>query len=178
MLRSYSVSLSVSVCQNMSQSRAATSIRTTAEGWRVLVRDPVMQDSTTEATCVYKRITGSGFGRYTAAWVTQIARPYRCGAHASAIMTHRLEAFCETVCARAFPGSAAALTVRRKSDCLTNVRGRKYQNTVCFLLIDRETVTCAQEKQAATPNLPSETCSEEEEEEEEVRRLSGLPGRG
>lgn len=62
MLRCYSVSLSVSVCQNMSHSRAATSIRTTAEGWRVLVRDPVMQDSTTEATCVYKRITESGFG--------------------------------------------------------------------------------------------------------------------
>lgn len=60
LLRCYSVSLSVSVCQNMSQSRAATSIRTTAEGWRVLVRDPVMQDSTTEA--VYKRITESGFG--------------------------------------------------------------------------------------------------------------------
>lgn len=108
-------------------------------------------------------INGS-LSRALVAWVTQIVRPYRCGAHASAIMTHRLEAFCETVCARAFPGSAAALTVRHKSDCLTNVRGRKYQNTVCFLLIDRETVTCAQEKQAATPNLPSETCSEEEEE--------------
>lgn len=44
----------------------------------------------------------------------------------------------------AFHGNTEAITIIHKSVSLvTKVRGKKYQNTVCLLLIDRETVTCA-----------------------------------